>query len=140
MSNNAEQKESTVRLTAQISEYLYFEDSLNPKSKYRKKDLMRPALNIKCALFAATMAASAVVTGCASALRIDASVSEIRAAGELGIAEVPQAKVHMRLAREQMKLAEKMVANEEWDQAESMLKRAQADAALALLLFQRPRN
>ena len=97
---------------------------------------MRSALNIKCALFVFVLVAGAIAAGCASTSRVDAPASEIRAAGELGIAEVPEATVHMGLAREQMKLAEKMAANEEWDQAESMLKRAQADADLSRLLFQ----
>jgi hypothetical protein len=107
-----------------------------PKSTQSKEGSMRSAPNIKCALFVFVLVAGAVAAGCASTSRIEASASEIRAAGELGIAEVPQAAVHMGLAREQMKLAEKLAANEEWDQAESMLKRAQADADLALLLFQ----
>ena len=80
---------------------------------------MRPAPNIKCALFAVALAASAVVSGCASAPRIDASASEIRAVEEFGIAEIPQASVHMQLAKEQMKLAEKIAANEAWEQAEA---------------------
>jgi hypothetical protein len=95
---------------------------------------MRPVPNIKCALFAIALAASVVVSGCASAPRIDASASEIRAAEELEIAEVPQAAVHMQLAKEQMKLAERMAANEEWEQAESMLKRAQAVGRINALL------
>ena len=98
---------------------------------------MRPAFKFESALFAVALAASAVASGCASAARrIDASASEIRAVEELEIAEVPQASVHMQLAKEQMKLAEGMAANDEWEQADSMMRRAQADADLALLLFQ----
>ena len=95
---------------------------------------MRPISDMnKCALFTLVLATGTVVTGCAST---DASASKIHAAGELGIGAVPQAAVHMQLAKEQMKLAEEMAANEQWEQAESMLKRAQADAKLARLLFQ----
>jgi hypothetical protein len=89
-----------------------------------------------CALFAVLPAVVAVIIGCASASQIDTSVSTNRAAEEFWIAEVPKAAVHMQLAKEQMGLAEKMAANEQWDQAESMMKRAQADAQVARLLFQ----
>jgi hypothetical protein len=68
---------------------------------------MRLAPNTICTLFAVALAASAVVTGCAC----DTFASEIRASGKRGVAEVPQAKVHMKLAKEQMKLAEQLVAN-----------------------------
>lgn len=89
-----------------------------------------------CALFAVLPAVVAIIIGCASTSQIDTFVSTNRVAEEFWIAEVPKAAVHMQLAKEQMGLAEKMAANEQWDQAESMMKRAQADAEVARLLFQ----
>ena len=97
---------------------------------------MRPAFKFESAPFAVVMLISAIALGCASApRRIDASASRIRTAEEPGSADVAQALVHMQLAKEQVKAAERMAANKEWEQAGSMLKRAQADADIALLLF-----
>ena len=111
-----------------------------PKSTKSKEGPMKLARYIICELSVCVLVAVAIAAGCVSTSQIEETASRIRAAGELGIAEVPQAAVHMRLAGEQMKLAEKMAANEEWDQAASMLKRAQADADLAILLFQEVRE
>jgi hypothetical protein len=98
---------------------------------------MRPAFKFENVLFVVVISISEIALGCASApRRIGASASEIRAVEELEITEVPQASVYMQLAKEQIKLAEGMAANDEWEQAESMMERAQADADLALLLFQ----
>ena len=98
---------------------------------------MKTVLNINSALFAVALATSTVASGCANtARRMDTVTSEIRDVEELGTAGVPQALVHMQLAKEQMKRAERMAAVEKWKQAESMIRRAQADATLALLLLQ----
>ena len=97
---------------------------------------MRPAFKFESAPFAVVMLISAIALGCASApRRLDASAPGIHTAEALGIADVPQASVHMKLARKQLKLAEEIAENDEWAQAEMMLFRAKADAELALLLF-----
>jgi pyridoxal biosynthesis lyase PdxS len=80
-------------------------------------------------------AMAVVVGGCAAApLKTDASTSGIRAAEEVGAGNVPQASLHLQLAKEELKQAEKMAANSESEMAESMLLRAEADAELAVLL------
>lgn len=79
--------------------------------------------------------AVAIVAGCANApLRTDASTSGIRTAEEAGAAKVPQASLHLQLAKEELELAKGLAARSEKEKAESMLKRAEADAELAVVL------
>lgn len=79
--------------------------------------------------------AVAIVAGCANApLRTDASTSGIRTAEEAGAAKVPQASLHLQLAKEELELAKGLAARGEKEKAESMLKRAEADAELAVVL------
>jgi type IV pilus biogenesis protein CpaD/CtpE len=80
--------------------------------------------------------ATAIVAGCASAppLRTEASTSGIRAAEEVGAAKVPQASLHLQLAKEELALAKALSAKGEKEQAASMLLRAEADAELAVVL------
>jgi hypothetical protein len=73
--------------------------------------------------------------GCASApLRTEASTSGIRAAEEVGAADVPQASLHLQLAKEELELAKALSKKNEKDKAASMLMRAEADAELAVAL------
>jgi regulator of protease activity HflC (stomatin/prohibitin superfamily) len=74
--------------------------------------------------------------GCASAppLRTEASTSGIRAAEEAGAAKVPQASLHLQLAKEELELAKRLSAKGEKEKAASMLLRAEADAELAVVL------
>ena len=76
----------------------------------------------------------ALFSGCArtSPLRTEASTSEIRAAEEAGAANVPQASLHLQLAKEELELARGLAAKGEKARAASMLLRAEADAELAL--------
>ena len=78
----------------------------------------------------------ALFLGCASAppLRTEASTSEIRAAEEAGAANVPQASLHLQLAKEELELAKGLSAKGEKERAASMLLRAEADAELAVEL------
>jgi hypothetical protein len=77
----------------------------------------------------------AVTAGCASApLKTDASTSGIRAAEEVGAADVPKASLHLQLAREELERAKELAAKDEKAMADSMLLRAEADAELAVLL------
>jgi len=79
--------------------------------------------------------AVAIVAGCANApLRTDASTSGIRTAEEAGAAKVPQASLHLQLAKEELELAKGFAAKGDKEKAESMLKRAEADAELAVVL------
>jgi regulator of protease activity HflC (stomatin/prohibitin superfamily) len=78
----------------------------------------------------------ALFSGCASAppLRTEASTSEISAAEEAGAADVPQASLHLQMAKEELELAKGLSAKGEKKKAASMLLRAEADAELAVAL------
>jgi hypothetical protein len=78
----------------------------------------------------------ALFSGCASAppLRTETSTSGIRAAEEAGAAKVPQASLHLQLAKEELELARGLSAKGEKKEAASMLLRAEADAELAIAL------
>ena len=89
----------------------------------------RPLVSLSLAL---------VLSACASAQppqqQHAASASAIRAAEEVGANDIPQAALHLQLAREQLAAAEKLVSRKRYDQATSLLRRAEVDAELALSL------
>ncbi len=86
-------------------------------------------------LFTMVVLSTAIAVGCASApLRTEASTSGIRAAEEVGASDVPQASLHLQLAKEELARAQKLNENGEEEQAASMLMRAEADAELAVAL------
>ncbi len=98
---------------------------------------MRHLLNLKNMMLAMVVVAIAIVAGCASNLqpfRTEASTSGIRAAEEVGAAKVPQASLHLQLAREELELARGLAAKGEKKEAASMLLRAEADSELAVAL------
>lgn len=74
--------------------------------------------------------------GCANgpALKTDVSASAIRAAEEVGANQVPQASLHLQLAKEELDRANKLAGAGEKEQAASFLMRAEADAELAVVL------
>ena len=92
----------------------------------------------KTAIMGLAMAAAttAMAVGCASTppLRTEASSSGIRAAEEVGAAKVPQASLHLQLAKEELENAKALAAKDEKQRAVSMLSRAEADAELAVAL------
>lgn len=59
-----------------------------------------------------------------------------RSAEELGAADLPQAKLHLKLAQDQINQANTMLKAEKNRRADFMLIRAKADAELALELAQ----
>lgn len=85
-------------------------------------------------LFVAAVLVLAV--GCASAPepRTEASTSGIRAAEEVGAAKVPKASLHLQLAREELQHAKLLAAKGEKEKASSLLRRAEVDAELAVVL------
>ena len=96
---------------------------------------MKHVSKIVIIVFAVAVVAGAIAAGCASTpLRTEASTSGIRAAEEVGAAKVPQASLHLQLAKEELELARGMAAKGEKEQAASMLLRAEADAELAVTL------
>ncbi len=96
---------------------------------------MRHVSKIGIMVFAVAVVATAITAGCTSApLRTEASTSGIRAAEEVGAAKVPQASLHLQLAKEELELAKGLAAKGEKKKAASMLLRAEADAELAVAL------
>jgi len=86
--------------------------------------------------FALAAASTTIAGGCASSppLRTEASTSGIRAAEEVGAAKIPQASLHLQLAKEELENAKSLAAKDERDRAVSMLSRAEVDAELAVML------
>jgi len=96
---------------------------------------MRPISKIGFIFFAVAIVTTVIMAGCTSApLRTESSTSAIRAAEEAGAAKVPQASLHLQLAREELESARGLFAKGEKKEASSMLLRAEADADLAVAL------
>jgi hypothetical protein len=86
-------------------------------------------------ILAGAVAATAFAVGCATVpLRSERSTSGIRAAEEVGASKVPQAALHLQLAKEELQKAKALAARRKHEMADSMLMRAEADAELAVLL------
>jgi hypothetical protein len=62
------------------------------------------------------------------------SMATARGAEEAGAASVPDAKLHLTLAQEEIETAKKLMRDEEFERADYMTMRAAADAELALAL------
>ena len=109
---------------------------MNWATKYRKENSMRHIFKTAIMMFAMAAATAAIAVGCASSppLRTEASSSGIRAAEEVGAAKVPQASLHLQLAKEELENAKRLAANDEKERAVSMLSRAEVDAELAVAL------
>jgi hypothetical protein len=79
-----------------------------------------------------------LVAACAAApqptARMEASAAAIRAAEEVGAPRIPQAALHLQLAREQAQHAKMLIDGGEPEKAEGLLIRAEADADLAVAL------
>jgi hypothetical protein len=78
-----------------------------------------------------------IAGGCAANVsneKIAATDSSIRAAEEVGAPRVPQASLHLQLAKEENEHAQKLIKDGDPKNAEGQLMRAQADAELALAL------
>jgi hypothetical protein len=96
---------------------------------------MKHVSKIGIMLFAVAVAATGIIAGCANVpLRTEASTSGIRAAEEAGATRVPQASLHLQLAREELESAKSLAAKGEKEKADSMLMRSEADAELAVAL------
>jgi len=96
---------------------------------------MKHVCKIGIMLITVAIAATTIITGCSSIpLRTEASTSGIHAAEEAGAANVPQASLYLQLAKEELDLAKKLAAKGEDEKAASMLKRAESDAELAVVL------
>jgi|SRR5690554_1153954 len=61
----------------------------------------------------------------------------IRVVDEMGVENNPQAKLHLKLANDELENADKLIKQEKKEAAKLSLTRAEADAALALALLKR---
>jgi hypothetical protein len=96
---------------------------------------MKQVFKIGIMAFAVAVVSAVIVAGCANApLRTESSTSGIRAAEEAGAYKVPQASLHLQLAKEELELARGMAKKGDKKEAVSMLSRAEADAELAVIL------
>jgi hypothetical protein len=87
--------------------------------------------------FLSTLLLVPLATACGGSIpaptqRLADAQSAERSARELGAAEEPSAKLSLKLAQEQIAKAQKVMADGENQQADSLLIRAKADAELAL--------
>lgn len=104
-------------------------------SGVEKEEPMKYRSKIRVLVFGAAVAAAAVAAGCASTpLHTEGATSGIRAADEVGAADVPQASLHLQLATEELASARALSADNEPERAASMLTRAEVDAELAVAL------
>jgi hypothetical protein len=96
---------------------------------------MRHLIKTGIPVFVLALVAAAIAAGCAGTpLKTEGVTSGIRAAEEMGAAEVPQASLYLQLAKEELNQAQKLDAQNEQERAASMLLRAEADAELAVVL------
>lgn len=90
------------------------------------------------AVLAGTFLLTATMAGCASGPEFskstERSTSAIRGAEEVGASNVPNAALHLQLAKEGLDRAKELDAKGKKEEAVSMLSRAEADAELAVAL------
>lgn len=76
--------------------------------------------------------------GCASfpppAERLNTTEGAIRGAVEVGAEQIPRAALHLKLAQEQTEKARRLMEDEDNELADESLRRAQADAELAIAI------
>lgn len=88
-------------------------------------------------IFRPLMTVGLLLTGCAAGVsveKVSATEGSIRAAEEVGANKVPQASLHLQLAKEERQHAQKLIRDGDAPHAEGLLMRAQADAELAVAL------
>jgi len=93
--------------------------------------------NKNISMFAAFVLFTIIIAGCGTSpvvVNKEASVSAIRAAEEVGAADISSASLYLQLAKEELQKATVFEANGDKEQSESMLARAQVDAELAVAL------
>jgi hypothetical protein len=66
--------------------------------------------------------------------QVGRSEAAIRGAVEVGAPKVPEAALHLKMARDNLAAAQKLMANEDYDEAALLLQRAEADADVAIAL------
>jgi hypothetical protein len=106
-----------------------------PDNQLNQGESMRHLQKTGTIVLAAAIFGAATFAGCASTpLATDKSTSGIRAAEEVGADKVPQASMHLLLAKEELGAAKALAAKDQRAQAVSMLTRSEVDAELAVIL------
>jgi hypothetical protein len=85
------------------------------------------------------IASFALVTACGGSVPVPEAertkaLADIRAAEEVGAGQVPKAALHLKMARDQVASAERLIADAENEEATLVLARAQSDADVAIAL------
>jgi hypothetical protein len=84
------------------------------------------------ALFATAIGAACATAGPVPNDRLAASEASYRGAQEAGADTTPQAKLHLKLAADELAQARQLIAQQKNDEAGRTLDRAKADAELAV--------
>ncbi|MBI3802601.1 MAG: DUF4398 domain-containing protein [Nitrospirae bacterium] len=94
--------------------------------------------HLKMAVMTGAFLLAATIVGCASGPEFtkssEKSTSAIRGAEEVGASKVPNAALHLQLAKEELNRAKELDTKGKKEEAVSMLSRAEADAELAVAL------
>ena len=85
-------------------------------------------------LLAAALGAAACGASAPPTHQLTKSQSAVRAAEEVGAPDTPKAALHLKMARDHIKNAEALMVEEEFEDATLVLRRAEADAELAIAL------
>lgn len=105
------------------------------KRNNNKEETMR---KVKMVIMAASVLLAAAIAGCASGPSFSQSSepakSSIKAAEAVGAGTLPSASLYLQLAKEELARAKGLAEKGEKEQAASLLKRAEADAELAITL------
>lgn len=100
--------------------------------------MSKPTLNrfsaVALAAIALTTGAACVTTAEAPVERLVNSQSKVRAAEEIGAGQSPRAAFHLRLAKEQLADAKRMMNAGRNAEADILLQKAAADAELSMAL------
>jgi hypothetical protein len=85
----------------------------------------------------------ALAAGCGASapptLQQSKTQSAIRGAEVAGAEDTPKAKLHLKMAKDHLANAEQLISEEEYDDAALVLRRAEADAELAIALSKEAR-
>lgn len=88
--------------------------------------------------FASTALFAVLAVACGGSTLSPAKVadtqSSISAASAVGADQNPQAALHLKMARDQLKQAQTLIADDKSDEARLVLERADADAQVALMI------
>jgi uncharacterized protein YpuA (DUF1002 family) len=106
-----------------------------PEESSDKEDSKMRHTPLGLLMISLSMGTVPLAAGCATTpIRTEASTSGIRAAEEVGAVQVPQASLHLQLAKEELAKAKQLASKGDKDQARSMLMRAEVDAEMAVAL------